>query len=102
MSEDPRAEALSTLSRFVVAELSLGETLNQVAAVAVKAIDVAEIAGISMLDTDGRAKTRVYTDESSPEIDQAQYDSGRGPCLDAWRTGKVVRIEDTTADHRYP
>jgi len=68
MSEDPRAEALATLSRFVVAELSLGEMLEEVATVAVKAIEGAEIAGISMLDLNGQAKTRVYTDETSPEI----------------------------------
>jgi GAF domain-containing protein len=86
----------------LVADLSLGDTLEQVAEVAVKAIDGAEMAGLSMLDQDGRAKTRVYTDEDSPQVDQAQYDSGHGPCLDAWRTGRVVRIDDMTTDGRYP
>ncbi len=32
---------------------------------------------------EGRNRTAVFTDQIAPEIDQAQYDSGEGPCLDA-------------------
>ncbi|MDQ3895834.1 MAG: GAF and ANTAR domain-containing protein [Actinomycetota bacterium] len=103
MVSDPRAQALRALATFLVTDVTLGETLHRVAEVATDGIKGAEVAGIAMLDASGRATTAVYTDEESPQVDQAQYESGRGPCLDAWRQARTVRIDDMTmaADH-YP
>lgn len=56
-----------------------------------------------MRGADGRPTTAVYTDPTSPEVEKAQYDSGRGPCLDAWREGRTVRIDHVAdVDERYP
>jgi hypothetical protein len=49
---------------------------------------------MTMLGEDGRPTTAVYTDEDSPEIDEAQYREGKGPCLDAWRQNRVFRVPD--------
>ncbi len=38
----------------------------------------------------------------APEIDSAQYETGIGPCLDAFRHQEVFRIDDTTKDDRWP
>src|SRR4051794_19142388 len=50
--------------------------------------------GITMI-VEGRQRTAVFTDEMAPEIDQAQYDSGDGPCLTAFAESRVTRIDDT-------
>ena len=97
MSDDARADALQALSQFMVAEVSLGDTLLQVARITTDAMPAAELAGIALLGDDGRPTTAVYTDEASPEIDAGQYESGHGPCLDAWRQRRPVRIDDMTA-----
>jgi GAF domain-containing protein len=103
MNSDPRSAALSALSGFLVSELSLGDTLHRVAEITTDAFPAATIAGIAMVDEYGRVQTGVYTDEASPEIDSGQYESGRGPCLDAWRQGRVVRIDDmNVAKGDYP
>jgi GAF domain-containing protein len=103
MSSDPRSDALRALATFLVTDAPVGETLHRVAALTTSALQGAEIAGIAMMATDGRPGTAIYTDETSPEVDQAQYDSGRGPCLDAWRERRTVRIDDMTeATDRYP
>jgi transcriptional regulator with GAF, ATPase, and Fis domain len=94
MGADARAEALRALSRFLVTDVSLGDALQKVADLTTAAIQSADVAGISMLGADGQPTTAIYTDEASPGIDAAQYESGRGPCLDAWRTGNVVRVDD--------
>ena len=103
MSGDALAKALSALARFQITELSVGDTLHRLADVTVEAIPGAEVAGMTMLGQDGRPTTAVYTDEDSPEIDEGQYREGKGPCLDAWRENRVVRI-DQIADEasRYP
>ena len=103
MRSDPRSAALVALSGFLFSELSLGETLTKVAEITTDALPGANMAGIAMLDEYGRVQTGVYTDPMSPEIDAGQYESGRGPCLDAWRTGHIVRIDDmTSAGTDYP
>lgn len=94
MPSDARGQALRALSNFLVTKTSLGDTLLRVSQITTDAMPAAEMAGITMLAEDGKPKTSVFTDEEAPEIDKAQYESGRGPCLDSWRLGKVVRLDD--------
>lgn len=100
MSADPRAKALSALARFQVTEMTVGETLHRIAELTLEAVPHAAVAGLTMLGEDGRPTTAVYTDARSPEIDDAQYREGKGPCLDAWRQTRTVRIPfiDTVRD----
>jgi transcriptional regulator with GAF, ATPase, and Fis domain len=91
---DPRADALVLLGQFQVTELTVGEALNRVADITLGALPSAAVAGMTMLDNDGQPTTAVYTDDDSPEIDAAQYREGKGPCLDAWLTRTVLRIDD--------
>ena len=103
MSSDARSEALLELVRFNVSESTVGDTLQRIAEITLKAVSAADISGITMLGEDGQPTTGVYTDEISPEVDAAQYAAGRGPCLDAWREHRVVLVDhiDDELD-RYP
>jgi GAF domain-containing protein len=94
MVSDPRSAALRALSGFLFSDVGLGDTLLRVAEITTQALPAAGMAGIAMLDEFGKVRTGVYTDPLSPELDSAQYESGRGPCLDAWRQGRIVRIDD--------
>ena len=102
METEARADALAALAQFLVTDLTVGDTLHRIAQITIEALPAAEVAGITMLGDDGQPTTAVYTDELSPIIDQAQYESGRGPCLDAWRTKRVVRLDDTDVASDYP
>jgi GAF domain-containing protein len=94
-------ESVTVLSEFFVGEGTLGDTLTRVAALACLSIGPADMAGITML-VEGRVRTAVFTDPESPEIDSAQYDTGEGPCLDAFRHQRVYRIDSTATDHNWP
>ena len=50
----------------------------------------------------GRVETAVFTDPEAREIDRAQYDTGDGPCLDAFRNREIYRIDSTRHDDRWP
>jgi GAF domain-containing protein len=89
---DARSQALTALSQFLVTSQSFGETLTRVAEITTDAMPAAEMAGIMMLGESGKPTTAIFTDEAAPEIDESQYRSGRGPCLDAWRRKEVVTI----------
>lgn len=99
---DPRAEALSALARFQVSSLSVGDTLQRIAEITLAALPSTAVAGMTMLGEDERPTTAIFTDPDSPAIDEAQYREGKGPCLDAWRQKRVIRIgkiDDVTEEY---
>jgi GAF domain-containing protein len=98
---DALRETLLALSQFFVGDSSIEETLGRVAEMAVKVLPHAELAGITMMGEAG-PETSVFTDAESPEIDQAQYDAGEGPCLDAFRYQEAYRIDEMDDDRRWP
>jgi GAF domain-containing protein len=104
MSEDARSalqRSLAELSTFLVSDRSVADTLTRVASLAVDAVAPAMFAGVTMM-VDGRPSTQAFTDPTCPEIDQAQYDSGHGPCLEAFRDGSQIIVESLDGDDRWP
>ena len=93
-------EGLSALSQFFIDDGTLGDTLLRVAELACE-VSPAGMAGITML-VDGRPRTGVFTDPEAPDIDNSQYDSGHGPCLDAFRDQQVYRIDSIVDEQRWP
>ncbi|MGO8874976.1 MAG: ANTAR domain-containing protein [Acidimicrobiales bacterium] len=94
------AASFAALARFFVHDGTLGDTLLRVAQLACQAAP-AGFAGITML-VEGKPRTGVYTDPTSPELDENQYITGAGPCLDAFRHREVFRIDSTLEDTRWP
>jgi GAF domain-containing protein len=101
MSDDRPLEAgFAELSQFFVGDNTMNDTVRRIAELAVESTGAA-YAGVTML-VDGSVETGVFTDPTSPEIDRAQYDTGEGPCLDAFRTGEIYRIASTVDDGPWP
>jgi GAF domain-containing protein len=100
-SEDPIRESLAALSRFFVGDSTMGDTLQRVIDLAVVAVPPAAYTGITML-VDDVVTTSVFSDAEVAEIDEAQYQAGTGPCLDAFRDGVVNVIPSTGRDVRWP
>lgn len=101
MTSHEVAEGVAALSHFFVGDGTLQETLERVTHLAQQAVPGADMAGITML-VEGRTTTAVFTDDEAPEIDSAQYETGIGPCLDAFRHREVFRIDETTKDDCWP
>jgi GAF domain-containing protein len=93
--------SLDQVHAFISGECGLVEALNIIASHGTAALG-ADMAGLTLNDSAGRATTVVYTDRMVPEIDQAQYDSDRGPCLHALRSQSNVLITDVSTDERFP
>lgn len=99
--DDPVDQSLSALTQYFVKDATMGETLQRVCTLVVDAVESAVMAGISMT-VDGRVGTYIFSDPDVPEIDRAQYDTGDGPCVDAFRSGEVVLIRDVGEPGPYP
>ncbi len=97
MSKRPSQESLRALTQFFVNDGTLGDTLLRVSEMACE-ITPAKYAGITMM-VEGSPRTAVFTHTEAPEIDEAQYRIGEGPCMYAFRDQRVYRI-DSTIDRR--
>jgi GAF domain-containing protein len=93
-------QSLRALTQFLVNDGTLGDTLRRVSEMAC-AVTPAAYAGITLM-VEGKAQTGVFTHPDAPEIDEAQYQSGEGPCMYAFRDQTVYRIESTATDERWP
>jgi GAF domain-containing protein len=98
---EPIDSSLKELSQFFIGDTTMFDTLQRVAELATDAVVPAAFCGLTML-IDGEPRTGVFTDPTSPEVDQAQYDTGSGPCLDSFRTGEICRIDSTAEDGTWP
>ena len=103
MSSDALADALTALAQFQAPDSTLGDTLHRIAEITAEALPAASFVGMTMLDDDAKPTTAIFTSHESPEIDAAQYRDGKGPCLDAWRTQRVIRLDEVQHwTGRYP
>jgi len=96
----PFEEAVAALTRYFVGNQTLGESLHQVAELTIQALPQTDHVGITML-VDDRLKTSIFTHPEVPEIDRAQYRTGEGPCIDAYRTGAAYIIPSTREPGRW-
>src|SRR5262245_26586252 len=87
------------------ARLLLEETaetlLEQLVQLSVEALETLEAAGLT-LRRGGTEETVNASSEVAWGLDQAQYDSGRGPCVTAARTGEQVVVDIQAGDPRWP
>lgn len=87
-------DAVASLSQYFVGDQTLSATLHRVAELSMTALPQVSHVGITLL-VDGRPGTAIFTHPEVPEIDQAQYRTGSGPCLDAFRNGVPYVIDST-------
>jgi GAF domain-containing protein len=92
--------AVASLSRYFVANQTLDQTLHQVAELTTQAIPASAHVGITLL-VDGALNTSVFTHPDLPDVDQAQYRTGDGPCVDAYRSGRAYLIRSTLQPGRW-
>ena len=104
MSDDPQLileDAVRTLSRLLLAEETLEETHGRVASLACRTLPPCDLASLTMI-TAGRPSTPVQTDPLAADLDSVQYRSRRGPCLEAYAAGRIVREKIAEQAERWP
>jgi GAF domain-containing protein len=81
-------------TRYLMTEGDLGDLRRRVVEDATVVIERAAAAGITVAAGDGPC-TAACTDPLVPDLDQAQYRSGQGPCLDAIRHRRLYVVPST-------
>ncbi|MEV0677598.1 GAF and ANTAR domain-containing protein [Actinosynnema sp. NPDC050436] len=98
---DEASEALEELAGVLADEQSLDDVLQQLAESASRVIPDAENVSVTVVGADG-ASTVAATDRKVVAIDAAQYSAGDGPCLEATRTQRPVRLAVEGGRERWP
>ncbi|WIM99760.1 GAF and ANTAR domain-containing protein [Actinoplanes oblitus] len=99
---DDLAVALSELARSLQSEQDERHTLDAITAAAVDTVPGTQYAGLMVVGHHREADTRAATDDLVRQVDQAQYDTGEGPCLEAVHRAEIVRLPDLTREGRWP
>jgi GAF domain-containing protein len=97
---DPRA-AFAELSKIMLGEQPLSATLERVAQLAKQTIPGAADVSVTLLQ-DGEVASAAFTGPLAAQLDERQYESGFGPCMDAATSGTTITIDDTAHSPSYP
>src|SRR5207247_1128114 len=87
------------LSTLLLGEETLTSILQRIVDLTCAAVPGCSHCGVSLLG-DGRVITAAATNGTTLQLDGAQYSTGEAPCLQAARTGAVVRCDDFAQRHR--
>jgi len=95
------AASFAEIARELYSAPTVKETLHRIVDYSVKTIDGCSGAGISFIQK-GEIVTPVWTEPMVLEVDEMQYTTGQGPCLDAIAHGQSFYAEDLSTDPRWP
>ncbi len=96
------AETLGRLARSLQDEDSLQDTLSGIVAAAVHTVPGAQHAGITVAQGRRELRTPASTAQLVIDVDNAQYATGQGPCIDAVREHRTLRLADMAREERWP
>jgi GAF domain-containing protein len=95
------AAALSQMAGLVLSRETVDTALQLVTTLATTVTAGTFGAGVTVVDEHGK-RSRAASSQTVEQADALQYELDEGPCLTAWRTQELVRIDDTTNDARWP
>ena len=99
---DKLALRLGELARTLEQEHDLQGTLDAIVHAAVQTIPGVQHASISTVSRRREVTTQASTDDLPIAVDQAQYETNQGPCMDTLYERVTERLSDLTTETRWP
>lgn len=93
--------AFARLGQIRLSDTDVETVLKTVAELARRAIPGIDEVSVTLL-RDGRAYTAAFTGDVALRLDESQYESGYGPCLDASAAAATIMVPDTAVERRWP
>jgi GAF domain-containing protein len=95
------SSALTQMAGLVLSRETVDTAVGLVTTLAEATIVGTTGAGVTIADEHGK-RSRAASNQLVEQADALQYEFDEGPCLTAWRTRQLVRIDDTATDSRWP
>ena len=96
------ADALARAAGRLDEQQSLAEALDAIVHTVVDTVPGVDHAGISTMHRSGRIETVAATDDLVLRVDEAQYATGEGPCIEALNEQAPVVVDSLDDEHRWP
>jgi GAF domain-containing protein len=96
------AEEFAAIARVLARHVTLADTLQAIVEIAAASVEGAEDAAITVKRGNQAYKTVASTGDLPMRVDEIQYRTGEGPCLDALEEHHVFRSDDLATDDRWP
>jgi GAF domain-containing protein len=93
--------AFAELGRIKLADTDLHQVLGRVAELAKTAIPGAAEVSVTLV-AGGAAQTAAFTGDIALALDEKQYETGFGPCLDAAKAKTVFVVREMATETRWP
>jgi hypothetical protein len=100
--QDELAARLGELARSLQGEKNTEETLSRIISAAVDLIPGVQEASVSVVTGRREVRSRAATSGLPERVDGLQMETGEGPCLDAVYEQQTVRVNDMSAEERWP
>jgi GAF domain-containing protein len=97
---DP-TEAFAQLGRIKLGDTNLDGVLDTIAGLAKRTIPGADEVSVTLL-RGKNAHTAAFTGDLARNLDESQYESGHGPCLDASAAAATMSVPDMASETRWP
>jgi GAF domain-containing protein len=94
------ASAYSQLLGLLVESPNIDAILEKVVHLAGEVVTPAAACGLTVR-RDGQPFSAATSNHLAAQVDQLQYETGQGPCLDALRSGAVVQVDELSRDERW-
>jgi GAF domain-containing protein len=94
------ASAYGQLLGLLVESPEIDAVLEKMVGLAAEVVTPAVACGVTVR-RDGQPFTAAMTNELAARVDEIQYVSDEGPCLDALRHGAVVQVDDLAQEARW-
>lgn len=98
-AEESLGERFTRLTRSLLQADTVGEALEHIVRATRWALPGSDLVSITLRSPDGRFHTPIETDPVAGKLDQVQYDSGEGPCLDAAAPGSPGYVYSADLAH---
>ena len=95
------SSALTQMAGLVLSRETVDTAVALVTTLAEATIAGTTGAGVTIADEHGK-RSKAASNQLVEQADALQYELDEGPCLTAWRTRQLVRIDDTVTDSRWP
>src|SRR3954467_5668663 len=95
------SSALAQMAGLVLSRQTVDTAVALVTTLAEATITGTTGAGVTIADEHGK-RSKASSNQLVEQADALQYEFDEGPCLTAWRTRRLVRIDDTATDSRWP
>ncbi|MCY1143742.1 GAF and ANTAR domain-containing protein [Actinoplanes sp. Pm04-4] len=102
IDDDHLAVRLSELARSLQERGNVQDTLQGITDAAADSVPGAQCAALTVITGRRKVETPAYSADVARRVDEIQYVTGQGPCLDAVLERRTIRLSDVRSEQRWP